>query len=280
MFPAENDVIERDVFGIPTVELRIKHDTDTCKTETKRKRRVETSFKATPGVPGVRKEWWEIWEENEELKRTGPYNPRVFTELEIDRPLKRSLAIIELARKELPLTSKIAKQIPDEFSKACVECFGRKSEGYKPIDPIFEADRSWGKETTDMPHDTPQDELDANRPKIDNTEVSSKTAADKFEEELKAANVEVIKVDEDVIMKDAEQLQVIKDNLNPDIDALPVWAKIEGWGSEVKIEGWGTDAADVDPWMTPTIDWDSGVGSSLLPFIAQPHCPSLTPPAS
>ncbi|KAG6825546.1 hypothetical protein H0H87_009301, partial [Tephrocybe sp. NHM501043] len=77
MFPAENDVIERDVFGIPTVELRIKHDTDTCKTETKRKRRVETSFKATPGVPGVRKEWWEIWEENEELKRTGPYNPHL-----------------------------------------------------------------------------------------------------------------------------------------------------------------------------------------------------------
>ncbi|KAG6829809.1 hypothetical protein H0H87_010089, partial [Tephrocybe sp. NHM501043] len=99
---------------------------------------------------------------------------------------------------------------------------------------LFEADRSWGKETTDMPQDTPQGKLNANRTKIDNTEVSSKTAVDKFKEELKAANVEVIKVNEDVIMKDAEQLQVIKDNLNPNIDALPAWAKSEGWGSEVK----------------------------------------------
>ncbi|KAG6831990.1 hypothetical protein H0H87_003134, partial [Tephrocybe sp. NHM501043] len=80
-------------------------------------------------------------------------------------------------------------------------------------------------------------------------------------------------VDEDVIMKDAEQLQVIKDNLNPDIDALPAWAKSEGWGSEVKNEGWGTDAAEVDPWMTPTIDWDPGVGLSLLPFLGPTALP-------
>ena len=38
----------------------------------------------------------------------------------------RALDIIELAKKELPLTYKIGQALPDVFSDGCKEMFGRK----------------------------------------------------------------------------------------------------------------------------------------------------------
>ncbi|KAG6860059.1 hypothetical protein C0995_016382 [Termitomyces sp. Mi166 len=430
MFP-ENDDIERDGLGIPTVTLKTQHDTDQCKTETKRKRKAELPSK-TPAAPGARREWWDIWMENEDSKRTGPYNPhtssldrlyeaaadfrrtrtwpqgqtgiaaswdqfrlfvgllsntpvwtrtdrqqvedesessdefaeeqvieahvnrsgpkrppshrmrarppyalygvepvpvgsdqevrnllnsenarreeqmleflhdpelkiriflssnliniprlvgffirflirnRVFPEPDFDRELRRSLTVIETAEKELILTSKIAKQIPDEFSKACFECFGRKSEGYKPVDPIIEADKPWPlkKETADASSaknkSSEAAEPDTKRPKVDSETSGAEVAVGKFEEELKAANVQVIKVDDSAIMNEAEQLQVIRDNVNPDIDAVPTWAKSEGWG---------LNSDDADPWATSAVDWDPIVKSSLMPFLGPTALP-------
>ncbi|KNZ78643.1 hypothetical protein J132_11084 [Termitomyces sp. J132] len=385
MFP-ENDDIERDGLGIPTIELNKRHDTDQCKTETKKKKKAELlPIQKTLSAPGARKEWWDIWMETEDskLKMTGPYDPhtspldrlyeaaadfrktrtwpqgptgiatswdqfrlfigllsntpvwtrtdkpqledepessddeaefakeqtieaqtsrsgskrpppprvrarppyalygmepipvsndqevktllnnenvrreeqmieflndpelkmriflssymrkqgliwtdknliniprlveffvrflirnRVFPEPDFDRELRRSLAVIELAEKELILTSKIAKQIPDDFSKACFECFGRKSP-------------------------------DVKRPKLDDETTHAKTAVDKFEDE---------------------------DNINPDIEAVPTWAKSEGWG---------LNSDDPDPWAIPIVDWDPIVKPSLLPFLGPTALP-------
>ncbi|KAG5715000.1 hypothetical protein E4T56_gene8777, partial [Termitomyces sp. T112] len=77
MFP-ENDDIERDGLGIPTIELNKRHDTDQCKTETKKKKKAELlPIQKTLSAPGARKEWWDIWMETEDskLKMTGPYDP-------------------------------------------------------------------------------------------------------------------------------------------------------------------------------------------------------------
>jgi hypothetical protein len=74
----EGDDEERDGLGIPTVELRVQHDTDVCKTETKRKRRAKRAQQmlAAAATPGARKEWWEQWMETEDLRvMTGAYNP-------------------------------------------------------------------------------------------------------------------------------------------------------------------------------------------------------------
>ena len=74
----EGDDVERDGLGIPTVELRVHHDTDICKTETKRKRRAKKAqqISAATRTPGVRKEWWEQWMETDDLRVvTGAYNP-------------------------------------------------------------------------------------------------------------------------------------------------------------------------------------------------------------
>ena len=40
--------------------------------------------------------------------------------------IRRALDIVELAKKELPLTYKIGQAVPDGFSDGCKECFGRK----------------------------------------------------------------------------------------------------------------------------------------------------------
>lgn len=72
--PINEDNVERDGLGIPTVELRVKHDSDLCKTATKRKSRAK---KTVPLVASTgRKEWWEVWMNAEDLRgAVGSYNP-------------------------------------------------------------------------------------------------------------------------------------------------------------------------------------------------------------
>lgn len=58
---------------------------------------------------------------------------------EVDRQLRRSVEVLKLGITELPNTSKIAKSFPDKFSLACIACWERKAEGYKPLelgDPV------------------------------------------------------------------------------------------------------------------------------------------------
>ncbi|PPQ81344.1 hypothetical protein CVT26_014428 [Gymnopilus dilepis] len=55
-----------------------------------------------------------------------------------DHSLYRSLEVINLAKKELPDTSSIAKAFPDVFSRACGICWGWKAEGYQ-VSTIDEA---------------------------------------------------------------------------------------------------------------------------------------------
>lgn len=50
---------------------------------------------------------------------------RVFPEQTYQRGLKRALETIQQAKKELPMTYKIGRIIPDQFSEACKEIFGR-----------------------------------------------------------------------------------------------------------------------------------------------------------
>jgi len=72
------DDVERDGLGIPTVELRVRHDADVCKTGAKKRKRAKVQQKVdSAATPGVRKEWWEQWMEAEDLRGGGTYNPSV-----------------------------------------------------------------------------------------------------------------------------------------------------------------------------------------------------------
>ncbi|KAJ7728971.1 hypothetical protein DFH07DRAFT_1066315 [Mycena maculata] len=66
------DSVEVDGLGIPTVPLRVKHDTDVSKTNPNRKKRSARELAAVR--PTFRKEWWEDWAEGEDLRNHGPYN--------------------------------------------------------------------------------------------------------------------------------------------------------------------------------------------------------------
>ncbi|KAG5642522.1 hypothetical protein DXG03_002595 [Asterophora parasitica] len=422
-----NDDRERDGHGIPTVELRVKHNTDSSKTEATRKRKAKVQPNASrpaPGtMPGVRREWYDIWNDNEELKRTGPYNPlgirhfrlfvgllsntpvwtrtdkppqendsdddddetsfatqevdtqrgpgkppprvrarppyalygveptpvgsdeevkallngenarreeqmveflndpegwvktflssymrkqgliwtdrnlinfpillsffirfilrnRVFPEPEFERAFKRSMEVIELAQKELILTSKIAKQIPDDFSRAARGCWGQKADGYKSITIIEEEEEKNATTATEEETvDEGNPEHEAKRAKLDPDTAApadeAQVAVDRFERELKAANVETIKVDE--LLADTEKLQGIQDNLNPDIDTLPAWATDDpsssgGWGASTS-DAWPADNGDDDPWNPVDVEWAPVAPTTFFPWLGPSALP-------
>jgi hypothetical protein len=61
--------IEIDGLGIPTVELRVKHDTDEPKTGKKKKKKSKSAKTGgVDGEPVKRLTWWEEWEEGEDLR--------------------------------------------------------------------------------------------------------------------------------------------------------------------------------------------------------------------
>ncbi|KAF9226922.1 hypothetical protein BS17DRAFT_800834 [Gyrodon lividus] len=62
-----DDEDELDALGIPTVELRVKHATDECKSNTRKKRKKKKST-VTEGVPVKKLPWYEEWEEGEDLR--------------------------------------------------------------------------------------------------------------------------------------------------------------------------------------------------------------------
>jgi hypothetical protein len=119
---------------------------------------------------------------------------RVFTESTTECGFCRALDVAYLALTELPLTSKMAKTMPDHFSEGCNECWGRRANGYNALALV----------------DGLQDEIerDAKRQRVDSADAgwgrdSHQTAKlntdmDVFEAELRAANVEVISRGKDI----------------------------------------------------------------------------------
>ncbi|KAG5639705.1 hypothetical protein H0H81_005888 [Sphagnurus paluster] len=96
----------------------------------------------------------------------------VFPEHEMESAFKRSLDIIALAQKELILTSKIAKQLPDDFSQACRAIWGQKSDGIVFVPTLAAEDTSENEEVT--------------------------KAVQQFEEDLKADNIDILRGSETV----------------------------------------------------------------------------------
>lgn len=64
------DEAEVDSFGIQTVVVSKKHDTDVCKTKTKRKREADVAQLRNDVGRKMTKEWWQEWEETEAIRYT------------------------------------------------------------------------------------------------------------------------------------------------------------------------------------------------------------------
>jgi hypothetical protein len=68
---------EVDGLGIPTVELKVRHVTDGCKTDGRRPNKKPNAVQNLT-EPKRRLEWWEQWAEGEDLRVTSfNYNPCV-----------------------------------------------------------------------------------------------------------------------------------------------------------------------------------------------------------
>lgn len=66
---ADEEDAELDALGIPTVELRIKHATDECKSNSRKKRKKKKAS-VVEAVPVKKLPWYEEWEEGEDLRVT------------------------------------------------------------------------------------------------------------------------------------------------------------------------------------------------------------------
>ncbi|TFK71719.1 hypothetical protein BDN72DRAFT_793465 [Pluteus cervinus] len=64
---------------------------------------------------------------------------RLLPDPQHERNIAATIPLIELAIKELPLTSKIAKLYPDRFSQGAMECWGAKAKRYAPLFPESDA---------------------------------------------------------------------------------------------------------------------------------------------
>lgn len=200
---------------------------------------------------------------------------RVFPESIHERPLRRCLDIIERAQKDLPLTAQIAISLPDDFNESCKTCWGSKADGYKPLvndpEPLqAEADKD---DTGEPKSKKLKLDVDTEKP-LDPLE-SAKSAVEKFEEELKAANVEVIKVGEDAIMKDA-LLESIRDNT----DGIEVTATNNDnwgtWGSSDEYNPTSFTPAkeeESDPWAEVVANWGPSKVQSLTAFLGPTTLP-------
>jgi len=68
------DDTEVDALGLATIPMLSKHATDVCKTNTKRKRQAEEK-KRKGALPASSREWWDVWEDTEQIRRSTGFDP-------------------------------------------------------------------------------------------------------------------------------------------------------------------------------------------------------------
>lgn len=169
---------------------------------------------------------------------------RVLREPEQKSSLQRALKLVELARKELPLTSKMAKALPDEFNLACKECWGiQGNSGYE----IFHPDAAAIDKDTRNDNGEPENK----RPKLEHGTLKATVTEEPLSVVDKADNTQLIAIN-DITMVDLPK-DVIEDNF-PSGFAADSFAS--GWGSVGST--WGAAVTTAPPL---TSGWGNGEGT-------------------
>lgn len=188
---------------------------------------------------------------------------RVLPEPEHERGLQRALKVIELARKELPLTSKMAKALPDDFNLACKACWGTQGTGYETFYP----------DAMDVvKDDKDSNEPEAKRLKLDTDTEDATTAEESFVAKLKAENIQLL-TSADITMADVAK-DAIEDNIDPGVAADSI---ASGWGTDGGAT-WGAstsaeNAQSVDAWETTHSSWAAADPHSLIPLLGPTTLP-------
>jgi len=180
---------------------------------------------------------------------------RVFPEPEYERPIKRALEIVELARVELPNSWKMGRALPDAFNDGCKGLWGTMQ-------------LMWTLPADASPDST--NEPEAKRPKLDHSEVTEpepqspgKPSAADVDAEAEVAVAETAAAEAEVAAAEAAEAEAAAAEANT--------APVDG--------GWGTAAGEEDPegWGTTPKSWGD---TSAIPSTegGEGLTPELNPP--
>ena len=194
---------------------------------------------------------------------------RVFTEPEYERPLKRALEIVELARVQLPNSWKMGRALPDAFSDGCKGLWGTMQ-------------LSWVLPTDDASSGS-VNEPEAKRPKLDDSEdaepqIPEKPSAAEAETEAETATAETVMAE--TVMAETATAETNTASVDGGWGTALGGEDPEGWGTTPK--SWGdtsrfTSAEGGEgpvPEMDPPI-WDASVVDAQATWDLQP--PTLFP---
>ncbi|RPD66786.1 hypothetical protein L226DRAFT_476665 [Lentinus tigrinus ALCF2SS1-7] len=161
---------------------------------------------------------------------------RIFPEME--KSLKKAIAVAELAKKELPHTFVLSKTVPDGFSEGCKLLYGSMAQAF-----VWSHEEEAGDSSDTL-------EPEAKRQKM---EEEMKGVAAEAAVLQAAAGAEQIEVVTEDLMHDMEQEMkdltaegVIADkdpSANPDAEAAPVWGEPVpdfNWGAPETAATWDT----------------------------------------
>jgi hypothetical protein len=208
---------------------------------------------------------------------------RVLSKASHERGIRSALDIVELAKKELPLTYKIGQALPDVFSDGCKECFGRKGGIEWSFDDHQKAD-------------DPPAPVDATITVIDQHGAETEIVLPNTEETaLKDAIEDNVDMEIQVTNMRTTAPLANANTAAPITTAPPdIWSAgttdtvAGGWGAAGDTEGWGS--VDSDTWGAigdggkwgPADDNDEwGADSAPLSFAPEVTEPSwLSPPPS
>jgi hypothetical protein len=161
---------------------------------------------------------------------------------EHERGLRHALRMVEIAKKELPLTSTISKALPGDFSKACETLWGRCSGSLDP--PSVPVTGNVENDGVVVVAAEEEEDRAMKRQKLDSDEEEKIKA---FEAEVKAANLKIINTGENV----SAIKTVIEDNVGDDVKLAPAGS----WGVANAADTWGVGGA-VDAWGEVSNGWE------------------------
>ncbi|KAG2066082.1 hypothetical protein BDR04DRAFT_1107344 [Suillus decipiens] len=207
---------------------------------------------------------------------------RVLPKASHERGIRSALEIVELAKKELPLTYKIGQALPDVFSDGCKECFGRKGG----IEWSFD----------DQKADDPPAPVDATITVIDQHGTATEIVLPDAEETALKDAIED-NVDMEIQVTNMRTTApVVNANTTTPITTTPpdIWSAnttdtvAGGWGATGDAEGWGSVGSDTwgaigdgGTWGPADDNDEWGADSAPLSFAPEVTEPSwLSPPPS
>ncbi|KAJ8071972.1 hypothetical protein PM082_001948 [Marasmius tenuissimus] len=170
----------------------------------------------------------------------------VLPDKEENENIRKAKAVADLALEQLPLTSKLAKAIPDDYNRALSALFEiRKNEKLWQAEPVLRTEAA-----DEQMEETAEEKRDTVTPDAKRVKLSPEKGDTVDGQEVKTGDdIESKAISNDVPMAEAAQQASV---LSSSSQADATWGNGSGWGDSDPLSsnnGWGgTSAGDADAW--------------------------------